>query len=378
MNFKNHLEMVGHIAAHSALSAKYKDSDGNVKEILPEGAGNSFDLDQFRKDVFPSDTDTHPSDGDNIYPGSLANGEITERYILSQVETNPSKVTNLSFQREVGSKMNMVGDGLEFQGYLLKTSVTNGVKGTPKVLPIIYDPKNNYKEGYYVTTSPYPLHLKASSFKVNIPVKVSLNGIGENVKGVNHASPAVEFTFKPDQTMDVKSIQGYDNDGASNGMNGFIYDLVINIICTYSTQEAVSQLPDTINLFVGKTNGDVTLTGASEHFVNIPNGLEVTLDDDFTVPGYKNYGGKISKYGIPKIINITKGQLIEGYKINLADTYSLDIGDPMEESKIVTSSLYIEIKNGYISFPGWITTDTNQSLIRGYDFWIDKVKPLGI
>lgn len=328
MDYKNQLGLVGHIAANSVLSAKYKDVDGNVKEILPEGTGNGLDLDKFRRDVFPSSADTHPADGDNLYPGSLADGEITERYLLSDVITDPTKVTNLAFQREVGSKMNMVGDGLEFQGYLLKTPITKGVKGTAIKLPINYDPKNVFKDGYYTTTSPYPMHIKAASFKVGTAVKVSLNGLGENINGKNHAAPSVEFTFKADQTMDVKSIQGYDNDGASDGMNGYTYDLVFDLICTYSTQEAVNQLPNTINLFTGSSSGDVILVGSNDFFTNIPNGVEITFDDY----GYCSNGIsqkaeaiKITDFGLKKSIIITKEKMVTNFGIDLSKVNNLKV-----------------------------------------------------
>lgn len=321
MDYKNQLGLVGHIAANSVLSAKYKDVDGNVKEIIPQGNGNSLDLDQFRRDVFPSSADTHPADGDNLYPGSFANGEITERYFLSDVVTDPTKVTNITFQRQVGSKMNMVGDGLEFQGYILKTPITKGIKGTSVKLPINYDPKNVFKDGYYTTTSPFPMHIKASSFEVGKTVKVSLNGIGENINGKNHAASSVEFTFKSDQTMDIKSIQGYDNDGASDGMNGYTYDLIIDLISTYSTQEAVDQLPNTINLFTGSSSGDVVLVGSNDFFTNIPNGIEITFDDYAYCPiGWADKPNviEITSLGLSKTMTLSKEKLVTNYGIDLS------------------------------------------------------------
>lgn len=323
MDFKNHLGLVAYIAAHAGLSLKYKDLEGNVKEILPTGLGNSFDLEEFRKNVFPNDQDTHPSDGDNVYPGSLENGEITGRYILNNVETDPTKVTNLVFQKDVGTNLNMVGDGLEFQGYILKTPIVKGVKGKPVKIPINYDPKNVFKDGCYTSTSPYPINVRSSSFKVDIPVEISLNGIGENISGKNTKAPSVKLTLRSDKSIDVESIDGYENDGASDGNTGNVYQIIVDLVCTYSTQEAVSQLPSNINLFTGSSNGNIALSGASDFFENVNKGVEITLDP-YAAGNNPTSKMALSDIGMPTTIRISKERLVNGYKLNLSDIYNLN------------------------------------------------------
>ncbi|WP_334328455.1 hypothetical protein [Companilactobacillus sp. HBUAS59699] len=320
MEFKNDLDLAAYVAAHSVLSGTYKDLDGNVKVMLPSGAGSALDFDQFRKDTNPSITDTNPPVGADIYPGSLAKGEITERYLLSDIITDPSKVTNLVFQRDVGSKMNMVGDGLQFLVYIQKTVITKGVKGAISRLEINYDPKNVAKNGYYTTTSPVPMYIKGTSFKVDVPVEVPLDGVGENLGLANIKAPSITYTFKSDKSMDVESTQGYANDGVSDGITGVTYDVICEVVSTYSTQEAVTQLPDTVNLFNGSATGEIALAGATDYFENVMDGIEVTLDD-YLYGLNETTRISIDQLGISKVIRIPKNYLIPVNKFKINTKY---------------------------------------------------------
>lgn len=400
MEYKNDLERVAQVATRAVLHAKYHDTDGKVKDILGTGDGNGLDLDEFRKEFIPSISDTNPSVGADVYPGSLANGEITGRYLLNDTVTDPTKVTNLTFKQDVGAKMNMVGDGLEFHGYLLKTTITNGVKGSSVKIPIFYDPKNALKEGYYVTTSPYLIHIKADSFTVGTPVKIVFDGIGEGNTGENHLSASVEFTFNADKTMDVKAVQGYDNDGASSGVNGFTYDYVNELVSTYSTQPAVQQLPDTINFFTGSSNGTIALAGATDFFENSSSGIEITFNDYLVSPttlgDVRGARARIalSTIGLKNTLRISKSKLIIDNAIDLAPK-AFDTNDRVEvetqyggkgdwflnKTGITMFTSYgtslISIKNGSLNIDLKVTLNDGPSYghRNTYPLVVNKIKP---
>lgn len=323
MEFKNDLDLAAYVAAHSVLSGTYKDLDGNVKVMLPSGAGSSLDFDQFRRDTNPSIIDTNPPVGADVYPGSLAKGEITGRYLLSDTVTDPTAITNIVFKRDVGIKMNMVGDGLRFHIYLQKNTITKGIKGESKRIELNYDPKNTFKDGYYTTTSPIPISIKGANFNVDVPVEVPLDGIGENLGLSNIKVPAIVFTFKSDKSMNIESIQGYENDGDSAGVNGVTYDVICELISTYIAQEAVPQLPSDVILFVGDIDGDVELSGTNIYFDNIGDMIEIDTEDYLYLKNNLNSSSEtknriaITYFNIPNKFQISKHDLIVGNNIDI-------------------------------------------------------------
>ncbi|WP_125764404.1 hypothetical protein [Companilactobacillus hulinensis] len=320
MAYKNHLSLVAHLLSLAAFTANYKDSEGNVKVIKPTGAAHGLNLDEFRKDTNPSITDTNPPVGADVYPGSLAKGEITGRYMLWQGETDPTKTTNIVFSKDVGSKMNMVGDGLQFLIYIRKTVITAGVKGKTSRLEIDYDPKGIARDGYYSTSSPVPMYIKSSSFGVGVPIDVPLNGAGENTGLSNIKAPSITFNFQSDKSLNVSATQGYANDGSPSGATGATYDVVCDLVSTFSTQEAVEQLPPTVNLFTGSGKGKIALAGPTEFSENDMDGLLLTFEQYPTFTGVisNKYVSNTPPYFVDawamgyKTVKIPKEKLVNG------------------------------------------------------------------
>jgi len=118
--------------------------------------------------------------------------------------------------------------------------------------------------------------------------------------------------------MTFESVTGYDNDGDSAGATGANYDVVVDVIATFSVQSAVAQLPPSINLFTGSAIHEIVLSGATDFFENTMNGIKVTLNDHFqTSDDASSYGYSIDSFGISKEVKVPKELLIIGYKYKI-------------------------------------------------------------
>lgn len=335
MEFKNDLGLVGKIAAHSVMSGKYKDKDGNIKEILPVGPGNSLDFDQFREDIGAfgggsggTDIDKeHPSAGADYYAGSLADGEITERNLEWSGTDDPTKDLAVTFKDDPGSNPFGQYSGLTVLGHIQKTVMTSGTKGAVSNLELNYDPSNTAKDGYFTTTSPYPIYISQSDIASGQELDVPINGIGEGLEGDNTKPAMIHLKYNSDKTMTISHEEGYVNDGSSAGATGANYEVVVDVIATYSVQSAVAQLPASVNFFTGQVSGDIALSGVSEFFENSMDGIEITFDQyaiannvvtrGLSVKGTPHtFRFDVSKFGI-RTIRIAKEDLIIGNKINI-------------------------------------------------------------
>lgn len=347
MEFKNDLGLVGKIAAHSVMSGKYKDKDGNVKEILPVGPGNSLDFDQFREDIgafdnnsssggntIPDGTDT--SGGINIIPGSLSDGSLCGRYLEWEGQTKANEDNTIEFKDDVGTNLNRIGDGFQFKGYLQKIAVVDGVKSDPTVLQLKYDPKNVKDSGYFVTTSPIPFSISRNQFNVGRKLTITLNGIGEGLADVkSHVSPSVSFTFNADKSMKIETTAGHDLDTGTVKANGAIYTYVLERVNSYSVQAPVTQLPSGMTLMSGDASGDIPLNFVNDDYSNI-SGLQITFNprimmtacsDDGKTPHWAGHNClKFDELGfsVPSVYKISKENLLLNSEI--ANTHN-DVGD---------------------------------------------------
>jgi hypothetical protein len=333
----NKLTEVAGLVAQAVMGAKVKDKDGNAKTVKPTGDDNLLDL----TDIVASGSGTgggdnpnpdNPSAGADYYAGSLADGEITERYLLYQRDESVAEQTGsqtVTLLRDVGSKFNMAGDGATFLIHLQRIAMTKGAKGAVTDIELNYDPNNVAKDGYFTTTSPYPIYVKASDLGTKKTLSIPINGIGESLSGKNVKAPQLNVTFNGNGTMTFESVTGYDNDGDSAGATGANYEIVVDVIATFSTQTAVAQLPSSINLFTGSASGDIALSGSSDYFENVMDGLEITLD------GYLYSSQEISlmilgripisNIGIDNVFRIPKKCLIDGYinNFNVRDSSNI-------------------------------------------------------
>lgn len=310
---ENELTKVARIAAHAAQGVTIKDADGKQQNILPSGDKNMIDLSGISfggntgGDTGGGDNPDHPSAGADYYAGSLADGEITERELLWQGESDPTTTTNATLLKDVGAKFNSGGEGAFILVHLLKTVMTAGVKGATSEVKLNYDVNNVAKDGYYTTTSCYPIYIHAADLATHQELIVPLNGIGENLSGINVKAPELHIKYNDDKTIDITSVTGYDNDGAESGATGANYDVVSDLITTFSTQNAVAQLPASINLFTGSATGNITLAGATDYFENVMDGIELTFDDYIHESGKSDRSRiAISKLGLEKTIRLPK------------------------------------------------------------------------
>jgi len=266
------------------------------------------------------DVDPHPSIGADYYPGSLADGEITERYLLYQRDdsvaedlTKPKTVTLL---RDVGTKFNMAGDGATFLAHIQKTAMTAGAKGDVSDIDLNYDEKNVAKDGCFTTTSYYPLYIKAADLATTNELDIPINGIGESLSGKNVLAPHLKIKFNGDGTMTYTSVTGYDNDGNTAGATGANYEVVVDVIATFSTQTAIAQLPASIYFFTGVARDNIALSGVSNFFENSMDGISLTLDQ-YVYSSIDSTRALRSSFGIDSPVRIPKEQLVIGNKIKI-------------------------------------------------------------
>ena len=330
---ENAITKVARIAAHAAQGLVYKDSAGKEQTILPTGDKNMIDISGLSisngsgGDTGGGDNPDHPSAGADYYAGSLADGEITERYLLYQrdesVAEEPTTSKTVTLLRDVGTKFNMAGDGATFLLHLQKTVMTAGAKGDVSDIELNYDTSNAVKEGYFTTTSVYPVYIKSADLATTNELDIPINGIGENLQeGKNFLAPHLKVKFNGDGTMTYYSVTGYDNDGNSAGVTGANYDVVVDVIATFSTQKAVAQLPSSINFFTGQAVGQIALAGTSDYYENSMDGLELAFDEysyQYRDLSANTLTGKVlsSDLGMKRIIKIPKEKLIIGYKFSI-------------------------------------------------------------
>lgn len=392
---KNAITQVAEALGSAVYGFKTIDKDGNVTSILPDSDSLVTLPGEWNNNTGGSTDPDHPAAGVDIYPGSLANGEITERYCLWQGTSDPTKVTNITFSQDVGSKMDKVGEGLTFLLHIQRTAINKGLKGDIVDLQFNYDPNNLAKEGYYTTTASVPSYIRAKSFEVDKEQVVTYNGIGENLTTIkNHQSPGVGFTFKSDKTMDIRPIQGFDNDGAADGITGYTYDVVVDVIADYSIQTAVQQLPTTVNLFSGDAIGDIALGGSDDFYTNVSDGLEIEMEPYiYLANSARNlFPGRIPTTDLftSNKLLIPKEQLINGLSIRMPYVLTEDFANKINKSSITyyankdtnlsknapdsswkttQTTLVISITNDNISFSrGSINVDINLNLKNGTTF----------
>jgi len=295
------------------------DKDGNLKnQFVAKGSTNRIDIPQSILGTDGGSTgeidSNHPSAGADYYAGSLANGEITQRYLLYQRDESVAEKTGsqtVTLLRDVGLMFNMAVDGATFLIHLQRTAMTKGAKGNVTDIELNYDTKNVAKKGYFTTTSPYPLYIKAAALATKKTLSIPINGIGENLSDKNVKAPQLNVTFNGNNTMTFGSVTGYDNDGNSAGATGANYEVIVDTIATFSTQKAVAQMPASVNLFTGLTKDNAALSGASDFFENSMDGLEITFDN-FAYEYSNTVKLSLSSLGQKSVFRIPKSELIIG------------------------------------------------------------------
>jgi len=336
---ENALTKVARIAAGSAMGATYKDKDGKQQVIKPTGDANYLDLSGVITNSGSSNdgggdnpsTPDNPSAGADYYAGDLYAGEITGRKLEWFGNDDPGKDTIVKFNDDPGANPFGQYSGLTIIGHIQKTIMTSGTKGNVSELKLNFDPNNKSKDGCFTTTSPYPIYIKQSDLVGGQRLSIPIEGIGEGTAGANIKVPTLYLTYNADRTMTISHDTGYNNDGNSAGSTGANYDFVVELIATFSVQKAVTQLPNSVNLFSGSSSGDIALSGSSESFDNCNHGLVIKFDTWIQKAADVNGGLEYSKtvdFGVTDI-EIDKIYLITGFKLDqvepkLKNTGTLD------------------------------------------------------
>lgn len=273
-----------------------------------------------------TDPDNPIDNGVNYVPGLLSDGTLTGRKLEWTGTTDSTKVNTLSFKDDLGSSLNLAGDGLQFVPYLKSTLVTRGVDGEENDVPLFFDKNNKAKDGSYVTTQYLPISISKENLIAGNELLVMLNGIGENdVSATKLKSPELHIKYNSgNNSVDVSQVSGYAYDNLTDTKTGERYDLGISMINTFYVQGPIAQLPASVVLFSGNANGTIALSGTDNYYSNTMNGLEITMNATTT-------GGnvKYTAIGLPSTFKVPKEELIIGNKYYIPTTGMMEVADKL-------------------------------------------------
>ena len=380
---ENELSKVARVANHAAQGYSYLDKNDQVKIVRPTGPQRILDMTKIlasggSDNTGGGDNPDHPDAGVDYYAGSLADGEITGRDLLAQVTTDDPTISNkITFVQNVGAKVNMVGDGITIIGHVQKQVNTKGVLGDISPLNLNYDPANVVKEGYFTTTSPYPIYIKQSDIIVGKKLEVPINGIGEGLSGKNVAPTKLYLTFNDDNTVLIEHEMGYDNDGDSTGASGANYQFIIEAIATFSTQAAVAQLPASVNAFSGSTFNKATTSGITDYFENAMDGITVYFDSyiysniNVITAGYRYDASGVTSN---RSVRIPLDYLINGYQFDASSLADATIAKNDSSKSIPTYMYSSGSYSQYFSRKYYYRGLSNSTLTVGKASITDNVK----
>lgn len=333
---ENAITKVARIAAHAAQGLVYKDSAGKEQTILPTGDKNMIDISGLSigsGSGGDNGDSNHPNVGNDYYPGSVYDGTISGRTLLYSGVTSTTEKTNIVFPESVGAGLRLLGDGIQIRLKLLKTLVTRGVVDTTSTeIPLIYDILDKQVKGSFVTIAPLPASITKDNILSGNELVIPLYGIGEGEQSAEVKSPEMHLQYdSKTNSVNAWPVQGYALDNLTDTKTGTLYDIQITLINNFYSQESVAQLPTSMSLFSGDTDGDVKLTGINTFFDNVGSSIQVTLDKyiDLNVTGATDTNPKriaLSTLGIPLTYNISREDLILGMSVpmnsNLINTFS--------------------------------------------------------
>lgn len=315
----NKLTEVAGLVAQAVMGAKVKDKDGNAKTVKPTGDDNLLDLTDigaFGGGSGTSGGDNPNTNGINYIPGLLDDGTLTGRKVEWTGTTSASTVTTAKFSDDLGTTLNLAGDGLQFVPYMNKTLITRGVAGNNSLVPIQYDKDNKANSGNFVTTQYLPISINKKDLITGNDLVVIFDGIGENDKSATELkSPELHIKYNSgNNSVDISQVSGYAYDNLTDTKTGERYDLGISMINTFYTQKPVAQFPSTVQLFSGSASGSILLSGIDDYYSNVQNGIEVTFDSQMTAIGNSLVHASYSTLGLAASFRIPKEALIIGSK----------------------------------------------------------------
>lgn len=325
----NKLTEVAGLVAQAVMGAKVKDKDGNAKTVKPTGDDNLLDLTDIGAFGGGSGTgggDNPNNNGANYIPGLLSDGSLTGRKLEWQGSTSASETTTVKFTDDLGTSLNLAGDGLQFVPYMNKTLVTRGVTGASSKIPLIYSEDNTPVKGSFVTTQYLPISINRKDLVDGSEIVLIFDGIGEDDSSATELkSPEIHIKFNTgDNSIDISQVSGYAYDNLTDTKTGEEYSLGISSINTFYTQKPVAQLPPSVVLFSGNANGTIKLSGPDNYYSNVMNGLAITMND-------KTTGGSVryTAIGLPSTFKVPKEELIIGNKYYIPTTGMMEVADKL-------------------------------------------------
>ena len=385
----NKLTEVAGLVAQAVMGAKVKDKDGNAKTVKPTGDDNLLDLTDIGAFGGGSGTgggDNPNTNGINYIPGLLDDGTLTGRKVEWTGTTSASTVTTAKFSDDLGTTLNLAGDGLQFVPYMNKTLITRGVAGNSSLVPIQYDKDNKANSGNFVTTQYLPISINKKDLITGNDLVVIFDGIGENDESATELkSPELHIKYNSgDNSVDISQVSGYAYDNLTDTKTGEKYDLGVSMINTFYTQKPVAQLPPSVVLFSGNANGTITLSGTDNYYSNTMNGLEITMNTE-TTGGHVKY----TAIGLPSVFKVPKEELVIGNKFYIPTTGMMEVADKLYDPTAMSQRYtpiaedvgshhyqryFRGIKNGYFEI-GTNSITFNMTIILGYNVlnaWSDE------
>lgn len=320
---ENWLTKVARIAIHAAQGLTWTDKNNEVQVIKPEGKSNFLNIQKIVDGIGSGGGDTGGGDnpntnGVNYIPASLEDGTLTGRKVEWTGTTSSTDVTTAKFSDDLGTLLNLAGDGLQFKVYMTKTLVTRGVVGDSSNISIAYDEDNEAINGKYVTTQYLPVSINKKNLIDGNEIKVIFDGIGEgDISAVETHSPELHFKYNPGQnSIDISQVSGYAFDNLSDTKTGQTYDIGVSMINTFYVQKPVAQYPSTVQLFSGLAAGYISLSGIDSYYSNVLNGIEITIDNQMQSSSSSSLFADYSSFKLSQTIRIPKKELIIGNKVN--------------------------------------------------------------
>lgn len=122
------------------------------------------------------DNPNKPADvGDDIYPGDLNKGELTNRWQIWKGQTTPGQSNILTFNQDVGNNLDKIGDGLQFNIAMRKTETLNGVNKDRDIVTSNDDKFGNQ----FLTKSPIPISISKSALVNKKSVTINMDSISK-------------------------------------------------------------------------------------------------------------------------------------------------------------------------------------------------------
>ena len=250
---------------------------------------------------------TIPDSGFNTDPGK----NLSDTVQLWSGTTSTTAATDVTLTKDLLS----IGDGLQFQVQILKTTITNGTTGATSILPAVASNEAKPQAGKYVASVPIPISILTKNLIIGTTINVNLNGIGEGLETTKVSqAPAISILVKDSTTLTITNYQGFALDKKGSGNNGAFYDVEITAINSFKKIAPVPQLANGTVLFEGQSSGEIDLNNVLDNYTNIGDGIKIEFEPTLeVVANLRTVYFKMQDF-YPDIVNpliILKSDLLE-------------------------------------------------------------------